>query len=194
MEVWKSIPGTGETYEVSDLGRVRSRDRVIFRKDGTSYKAYGHVLKPVPNSTGYMRVQIFKDGRKQAIFVHRLVAEAFVQNPRDKNCVNHKDFDPKNNAASNLEWVSHAENMRYSLDRGRFDRTDLWLLNQKRALEEKMGRPIIGTSLKSGKELRYTVLNDCKKDGFQPSCVSNCCNGKRKTHKGYLWRFSEVSV
>ena len=194
MEIWKSIPGTGEAYEVSDLGKVRSKDRVVFRKDGTSCKACGRVLKPVPNSVGYMSVQIFKDGHKQAVFVHRLVAEAFVQNPRCKNCVNHKDFDPKNNAASNLEWVSHAENMRYSLDRGRFDRTDLWLLNQKRALEKKMGRPIVGTSLESGQELRYSVLNDCKKDGFQPSCVSNCCNGKRKTHKGYLWRFSEVSV
>lgn len=193
MEVWKSVSGTGDAYEVSNYGRVRSKNRVLRRKNGVNCRIDGRILLQRPNNRGYMRVQLCYSNGKRTVLVHRLVAESFVPNGNGRTCVNHKDFDPQNNAASNLEWVSHRENMRYSLERGRFDRTEAWRANLKKTLDAKMGKPVIGTSLTTGGKRYYTALNDCTRDGFQPSCVSNCCNGKRHTHKGFSWQFMEVS-
>lgn len=191
MEAWKVIPGTDGHYSVSSLGRVRSHDRVCHRKNGVSYVKRGIVLKPQPNSSGYMRVQISTDHGKSKLFVHRLVAEAFLENTCNGSCVNHKDFDPRNNAADNLEWVSQLENVRYSLDRGRYERTAEWRDRLKKSLDAEMGKPVIGRNLTTGEIVFFAALNDVRSAGFQPSCVCNCCKGIRSTHKGFEWNYAD---
>ena len=89
MEEWKAIKGYEGIYEVSNLGRVRSKNGEI---------------TPQPNSTGYLRVQLSKNGEKHRFFVHRLVADSFVVNPNPEvnDVVNHLDCDIHNNSAENL--------------------------------------------------------------------------------------------
>lgn len=103
--------------------------------------------------------------------------------------VNHKDFNYKNNKFENLEWTTTYGNFKYSFDRGRFDYTKERKLKLKNSLIEKTGKPIKGENIQTGDVKQYKCLNDCKYDGFQTSCVSQCCNGIRKSHKGYRWWF-----
>lgn len=187
---WKEISGTDGAYFVSDAGEVRSIDRYIVCKDGKAKHRKGHVLTGTKNSMGYLRVQIWRNGRKQRCFVHRLVAEAFVDNPNSLPVVNHKDFNPLNNRANNLEWCTERQNYDYSYNRGRYKRTDAWKSNLQDTLVNVMGKPVIGTRVSDGAELHFQSVNATRTVGFQPSCVSNCCQGKRASHKGYAWRFA----
>lgn len=180
QETWKLIDGTGGKYFVSDCGNVRSCFHGKLRD-----------LKKVRNSKGYYRVLICTPVRRQRL-VHRLVAEAFLERPEGFDVVNHKDFNPLNNCASNLEWTTNLGNTRYSLERGRYKRTEEWVSKLKSSLDKKMGKPVVGTNIETGEKFYYRALNDCAKDGFQPSCVSLCSNGKQKSHKGFLWRFSDA--
>jgi len=123
-------------------------------------------------------------------FVHRLVAQAFIENPQNLPVVNHLDFDYTNNRADNLEWTTLKGNVQYSLARGRFKRTKEWLEHLKKSLDIKVAKSVIGTNEATGETIFFKALNDCAKSGFQPSCVSNCCTGKRKRHLGFTWRFA----
>ena len=114
-ETWKSIKGYEGWYEVSSFGRVRSCDRII-----TQWSQYGHnierklkgqIINPTDNGYGYQIVGLAVNRKKKNQYVHRLVAEAFLDNPDGKAEVNHKDANKKNNHISNLEWVTRQENM-----------------------------------------------------------------------------------
>lgn len=188
-EIWRPVKGWESLYEVSNKGRVKSLDRTYRRKNGyVSYK--GRVMKQQENNVGYLFVILKSGDRKQKAFIHRLVAMSFICKPAGENVVNHKDFNPKNNCVENLEWTTPGGNYHYSEDRGRFKRTELWRSNLKKTLDKVMGKPVIGESIVTGSLIFYNALNDCANDGFQPSCVSCCCNGKRKTHAGFKWRFA----
>jgi hypothetical protein len=104
-EVWKNIKGYNGTYQVSNLGRIRS----VWRRKGTNgfWAEYG-----------YKRVVLRKNGTKVSIAIHRLVAEAFLDNPKKHPDVNHKDGDKTNNRVSNLEWCTHSHNMQHAARTG----------------------------------------------------------------------------
>jgi hypothetical protein len=89
----------------------------------------------------------------------------------------------------NLEWTTQKGNMHHSIHAGRFDRTASWL-GHLRVYNEENGRSVVGTNVITGHEVIFKCLNDCRDAGFQPSCVCNCCQGKRKSHKGYTWRYA----
>lgn len=187
-EVWMPVRGWETLYEVSNKGRVRSLDRRCKRWN-TSMLYKGRIMKQQENNMGY-RYVILKDmDRKEKAYVHRLVATAFLHRSSKLAIVNHKDFNPKNNCVENLEWTTSDGNFRYSADRGRYERTEAWRSHLKATLDEVMGKSVIGESLSTNTVVFYKALNDCAEDGFQPSCVSCCCNGKRKTHAGFKWRF-----
>lgn len=105
MEVWRDIKGFEGRYQVSNLGRVKSLARRMVVKD--------RILKPFGNNKGYKCVHLWNIQHKEPL-VHRLVAEAFINNPDNKKEVNHIDGNPLNNKVENLEWVSHKENMLHS--------------------------------------------------------------------------------
>lgn len=97
VELWKNIAGT--TYEVSSFGRVRNKK--------------GRILSQMVNRFGYKRLNLYINKVMKNCKVHRLVAEAFVDNPYNSNVVNHIDGDKTNNHSSNLEWVTQKENLRH---------------------------------------------------------------------------------
>lgn len=114
METWKNIDGH-PGYQVSNIGRVKSLDRTIPVPPNKTRFAAGRVLKPCDDSHGYATVQL---GRTTRRYVHRLVAEAFVHNTKQREQVNHIDGNPKNNRSDNLEWVTRTENLRHALHIG----------------------------------------------------------------------------
>ena len=117
-EIWKSIVGYEDLYEVSSLGRVRSIDRVIIKiRNGRQFKARlrSAIKRPSSNGSGYVNIILSRNSTIKTEYVHRLVATAFLPRKAGQEEVNHIDFDKANNAASNLQWVSHLENQRHYL-------------------------------------------------------------------------------
>ena len=106
-EQWKAIKGYEGIYEVSNLGRVRSLDRVTEMKNGKSRPTKGQIITITKDNYGYCKVHLSKDDRKTMIRVHRLVAEAFIEKPLDIDgewYVNRVDKDLDNNKVDNLYW------------------------------------------------------------------------------------------
>lgn len=114
-EIWKDVAGFEGLYQVSNFGNVRSVTRTITRSDGKVYVKQGKQLKSFVTNRGYEYVMLNDCNRKQHLkTVHRLVAQAFISNPNNLPIVNHKDENKLNNAASNLEWCTHAYNNVYN--------------------------------------------------------------------------------
>lgn len=105
-EVWKEVEGFEGLYWISNFGKVRNHKRGI-------QFGWEH------NKFGYRKVRLYKDGKTKDIYLHRLVALAFIDNPSNKPDVNHLDNDPSNNHVDNLEWCTHSENMQYASKQGR---------------------------------------------------------------------------
>lgn len=110
MEQWKEIIGYETMYEVSNLGNVRSIERVT----NNGKKRKGKILKPSMTTNGYLTARLCKDGKSVAHSIHRLVAIHFVSNPDGKPYVNHKDGVKINNLSENLEWSTPSENIQHA--------------------------------------------------------------------------------
>jgi hypothetical protein len=114
MEIWKDIKGYEGLYQISNHGRVKSLDRFIIDKNGVSKFKKGCVLKQGSYSNGYKFVQLRPIITQHNWSVHRLVAIHFIDNPLNKQCINHKDCNRTNNHVDNLEWCTHSENTLHS--------------------------------------------------------------------------------
>ena len=101
MEVFVDIKGYEGEYQISTLGNVKSLKT-------------NKILTPTPHTKGYLKAQLMHDGKRKMFYIHRLVAEAFLDNPNVLPQVNHKDGNRKNNAVDNLEWCSCQENIVHS--------------------------------------------------------------------------------
>lgn len=86
------------------------------REDGLIENKDGHVIKPWVDNVGYKQVVLYKDGKRNYLRVHRLIAKAFIDNPYNKKQVDHIDGNKLNNAIENLEWVTNAENTKRGYD------------------------------------------------------------------------------
>jgi hypothetical protein len=120
METWKSIEGFEGLYEVSDLGRVRSLDRMHPRQYPIKGCIISQRMGGGRNHNKYPTITITRVNPKIRTdkLVHRLVAMAFIPNPENKPEVNHKDGDKTNNKVNNLEWSTRKENVRHSSENG----------------------------------------------------------------------------
>lgn len=117
-EEWRAVVDYEGHYEVSNLGSVRSLDRVVLTCNGFQKKINGRILKLRKGKDPYYSVVLSKGTKPYTVRVHRLVALMFVGNLKNKRCVDHIDNNKLNNRANNLRWVSHAENNRYAIEDG----------------------------------------------------------------------------
>lgn len=115
-EIWKQIPGYENYYEVSNLGRVRSLERLVTPSGRKSVKK-GKILSPRPDKNGYLITCLCIDGVESTKKVHRLVALAFIGSSDLQ--VNHIDCCKINNHISNLEYVTNQENRDHAVANGR---------------------------------------------------------------------------
>lgn len=123
-EIWKDIVGYEGSYQVSNLGRIKSLDRYIKRGNVIQFKK-GKILTPVENKDLYHSLKLSKNGKSKTYRVHRIVAEHFCKKPDNyeniKYEVNHKDFNRGNNVYTNLEFITHSKNIEYSCINGRYN-------------------------------------------------------------------------
>lgn len=122
MEIWKDVKDYEGHYQVSNLGRVKALYREFIGKDGKLKKYSERILLwdiSSRGTTSYARVTLSKDYITNRMQVHRIVAEHFIANTGNKECVNHIDNNGLNNTLENLEWVTHSENMLHAQRQGR---------------------------------------------------------------------------
>ena len=180
-EIWKDIEGYEGLYQVSNLGRVRSLDKVLpCNVNGimTTRVRHGLIRKPHIGQTGYHYV-LLRDGKRCKNYrVHRLVADAFIPNPQNLPEVNHKDEDKSNNRADNLEWCSSSYNHCYGTTIER--------------AASKIHRAVCQFD-KNDRLIRefVSVTEAAKAVGTSTTQISGCCKGKTKSAKGYRWKYKE---
>jgi hypothetical protein len=187
QEEWRDIKGYEGLYQVSSLGRVRSVDRTIQqkRKNTTNKRNIkGKILK-LWKAVDYLHVTLSNEGKIKAPFVHKLVADAFVDNPLNLPHVNHKDENKINNNCSNLEWCTQKYNRNYGTGEERRVKSFISSVES----HKRSRRPVLQIDEMGNVVNRYFALNQVRNDGFSPSCVYQCCAGQRKTHKGYRWQY-----
>ena len=109
-EEWRPIPDSDGLYEVSNLGRVRSLDRIVYRANGKAWRIRGRILAACPDGCGYLQLRVKLFGKRETRKVHRLVLETFV-GPRPEGMVGcHNNGNNQDNRLSNLRWDTLAGN------------------------------------------------------------------------------------
>lgn len=172
IENYKDVKDFEGKYQVSNFGQILS----------LSYGRTGKpkLLKPQKTKDGYLRVGLSKNGKRKSFLVHRLVAETFIPNSNNLIEVNHKDEDKTNNRTDNLEWCDRKYNMNYGTCIERI---------VKKTTNGKLSKTVLQFT-KSGDFVREWIsAKECGRNGFILSCVIRCCQGKRKSHKGYIWQY-----
>ena len=87
-------------------------------EDGTIVGKLGSVLKPTKTKAGYFVVNLYINKKKKRMYVHRIVALCYIDNPENKATVNHKDGDKSNNSVNNLEWLTQTDNTKHAWESG----------------------------------------------------------------------------
>lgn len=184
-EIWEPICGFNDFYEASNLGNVRSRDRVISYSDGRVRKYKSKKLKPQLWGSTYLTVILAVNGKNTTKNVHSLVAEAFLEKEKYHQCVNHIDGVKTNNKLENLEFCTYSQNSQHAYN------TNLKLPASN--LKPGKNHPCYkgateATPQNGGDVILMNGNKEIEDAGFKPASVCRCIKGGRKSHKGYTFR------
>lgn len=187
LETWRDVAGYEGLYQVSDFGEVRSLDRLILYTNGAKHLHRGAIIKPVKDRYGYLRVELYKDGKGKWHKVHRLVAQAFIPNPYNLPEINHINEDKTSNVVTNLEYCDHRQNINHGTRNQRV---------AEAMTNGKLSKKPIQLTLNGVFVKEWSSVNECGRNGFNISCVSACCRNEYckqgNVYKGYRWMFAEV--
>ena len=160
-EIWKNIKGYEGLYQISNLGRVKS-----FRRKNKV------ILKLREDKDSYLLVNLYKDRKQRTFKVHRLVAQAFLDDKNNLPEVNHRDENKVNNCLENLEWCTHVYNNNYGTkNRVRSKRVKQFDLN--------------GKYIKTYNSMRQA----CKELNISDN-IGLCCQKKTKSCGGFYWEYA----
>lgn len=176
-EIWKDIKDYEKLYQISNLGRIRSKERTINHKTtyGGKYHVKSKILKPKIDK-GYYRIGLLKNGIKKFYGVHRIVAEAFIENPNNYNIINHKDENPLNNNVDNLEWCTQKYNVNYGN------------ANYKRI--KKLSIKIKQYDLNGNYIKTWDSMNEAIRYYNNNTKICQCCKGKVNNACGFKWKYA----
>lgn len=165
MEIWKPVKGYEENYLVSDEGRIMNSSN-------------GKVLSPIDNGYGYKKIWLWKNHKGKRVYVHRIVADAFLPNKYGRKEVNHIDSNPSNNCVTNLEWVSSSENTKHAV--------------YKKSLKPwgNQSKPIEAIDIATGTIKKYATISEAERD-IGSRHITDVLKGKRYQCKGYTFHYIE---
>ena len=174
-EVWKDVVGWEQSHQVSNYGRVRTKERR--KKWGTYMRLQkSRVLSQCRKANGYLSLHLNDENSFKNAYVHRLVVEAFVRPMAKDEEVNHLDKNKTNNRVDNLEICSRKENMLYS----------------KNDLFERQARRVYRYTLDGSFDKEYRSLTEASQDnGANPPCIVRACKGERNIVNHYYFRYEK---
>lgn len=188
-EEWKDILGFEESYQISNIGNVRSKDRMVTYSNGRIAFCPGKMIKTSVATNGYVIVCLSKNGKQSKKLVHRLVANAFIDNPNLLPEINHIDENKRNNRAENLEWCTVKYNRNFgSRNKRAAEHKDYNAIAKKNRLIQ--GKPVI--QIEKNGEIIGKFLSTRHAEsvtGFHRQAISGCCNGKYKYAYGFKWMY-----
>lgn len=178
VEEWKDIQGFEECYQVSNKGKVRSKDRWVKNGNKSNRFVKGQEIVGCSDKDGYKIVLLSKNNKKTHWRVHKLVATTFeLPNPNGYVEINHKDDNKENNHLDNLEWCSRSYNNTYNGKAIRTGKTQMVKIAQF-SLDGKFIR-----NWDSAKIVEREL-------GFCNTSINSCCRGKAHTAYGYVWKYA----
>lgn len=163
-EIWKDIKEYEGIYKISNLGRVKNKNDVILTNKTTG--KYHHIL-------------LCKNGFRKNFTIHKLVAEAFIPNPNNYSCINHKNENAKDNRVENLEWCTYNYNNNYG--------------TRIKKVIEKQSKKILQYDLQDNFIKEWNSVNDAIRE-YNNYHISSVLNNKRKTASGYIWKWKENKI
>lgn len=174
-EIWKDIQGYEGIYQISNLGRVKSLSRIIFRGRG-KHITKDVIIKIYVNNTGYYGVNLNVNKTHKSFLLHRLIAKAFIPNPNNYPCINHIDGNPLNYSISNLEWCTYSQNTTHAYKINRMSQTGLHNNNVK--LTEKDVLSIRNEYVQN----KETLISIAKKYNVYLTCIHKIVNRRTWKH------------
>lgn len=183
QEIWKDVIGYEGIYQISNFGNVKSLNYRDLNIES--------LMKPTLNTHGYLTVCLSnRVNLKKRFQVHRLVAMAFIDNPKNKPEVNHKNGVRKDNIVSNLEWVTRSENTKHAyefLNHQKFWKGKVGCLNP---CSKKVDQyDLFGNYLKTWESA--TLIQTLT--GMYQANISATCNGRYKSMYGYIWKWRTIT-
>lgn len=178
VELWKDIVGYENLYQVSNLGNV-----VSFKHKKPK------LLKPRKYSNGYLVVTLSNYNKSlKDFYLHRLVGQAFLPNPKNYPVINHKDENKLNNNVENLEWCTQKYNTNYGTAQERKSKKlSKILINRK-----DLSKPVLQFDKNIIFIKEYPSAMDAERNtGIHQENICSVCRGKQKSAGGYIWRYKQ---
>lgn len=184
-EIWKDIPGYEGYYQVSNLGNVKS----LKRKTNNQCCNKDIILKKRKHKNGYVFAMLYKNGKSKTISIHRLVANTFLKNKNNYECINHINGIKDDNRAINLEWCTYSHNTKEAF------RTGLMKPNYKvlRENSKKLSIKVLQID-KITKEIikEWASMKEAEETLHISTHINEVISGKRKSAGGFLWKRKEA--
>ena len=168
MIIWKDVKGYEGLYRVNNLGQIQNVIK-------------GNILKQFENTGGYLKVYLYKNRNRKTLSVHRVVCEAFINNPNNYPQVNHLNMNKHDNRPENLEWCTQSHNIKHSFLHGGRDHNKLMLL--------KATHKRVCCCDEDGNVIKeyYSLSEAARSTGCNVANISACCHGRLKRIGGYRW-------
>ena len=189
MEIWKDIVGYDGLYQISNMGRVKSLERIA----RNNHKIKEKILTPNLNKGGYLRVHLRKDNYSYTPLIHRLVAQAFLPNPNNKPQIDHINTNKTDNRVCNLRWTTASENMKNPIT-----------LESSRIANSGENNPMFGVIGANNKRSRtvlqftkdgefikkWDCINDIKRElGINAVLINRVCKGLQEQTYNYIFKY-----
>lgn len=178
-EIWKRVLGYENLYMISNLGRIKS---LHFSAE--------KILNPSPNDNGYLHGAFHINKKQKRYKIHRLVAQAFIDNPKNKRCVNHINGIKTDNRIENLEWCTHSENMKHSYKIGLMKRSELAIQMSRK----KCCKRLFETDKNKTFITEYaSVVEASIKTGIRKESIARVARGERNHTHGRIFCYLNIS-
>jgi hypothetical protein len=171
-EFWKDIMGYESIYQVSNLGKVKSLDRLLINKNNRKYILKGAFLKSSYDKRGYLIYQLSKNNIKKTLKLHRILGKTFIENPNNLSEINHIDGNKNNNSLNNLEWCTTQHNISEAFNMG--------LMKRSKVAKTKDGIII---------KTYDSITNAAFDNKIAKSSIHRCLNKNCKQIKGFQWQY-----
>lgn len=193
-EFWKPVKNFEGLYEISNLGNVKTLKRTwrVLNYQSKKYQTMYNkekLMNCVISKTGYKQVVLMKNNKKTLKLIHRLVAEAFINNTENKPCVNHKDGNKLNNNVNNLEWCTYKENNIHALKNG----LSKSYLKGKYGKEHNKSKKINQYDLDGNFIKTWDCISDVTRQlKIDSGRITKCCKHQKYCHSagGFIWEYN----